>query len=125
MAGGRPFVKGDPRINAQGRPKILRKVEQLAQQHTTSAIATLAEICRDKKAPPNARVMAANSLLERGYGKARQPIEHTGADGELLEAVVIYLPHNNRDALPSAIIDGTSEDWAAAGTAGAIPQLPC
>jgi hypothetical protein len=28
-----------------------------------------------------ARVAAANALLDRGYGKPRQGVEHTGVDG--------------------------------------------
>ena len=31
----------------------------------------------DPKAPPAARVAAANSLLDRGYGKPTQPISQT------------------------------------------------
>ena len=39
-------------------------------------IRTLASIARSPKAPESARVVAANSLLDRGWGKADQP--HTG-----------------------------------------------
>ena len=31
----------------------------------------------DQKAPPAARVAAANALLDRGYGKPTQPISQT------------------------------------------------
>lgn len=34
-----------------------------------------------KKAPPAARVAAANSILDRGWGKAPQALEHSGAVG--------------------------------------------
>jgi hypothetical protein len=59
----------------------LRQVEELAREHTVDALKTLATIHQDKKAPPSARVMAANALLDRGWGKARQALEHSGADG--------------------------------------------
>jgi hypothetical protein len=45
------------------------------------ALQTLATIHKDKRAPHSARVMAANALLDRGWGKARQALEHSGADG--------------------------------------------
>ena len=32
-----------------------------------------------------ARVSAANALLDRGYGKPRQAVEHSGADGGPIE----------------------------------------
>jgi hypothetical protein len=45
------------------------EVQALARQHTGEAIETLVGIVRDKKAPPAARAMASNSILDRGYGK--------------------------------------------------------
>jgi hypothetical protein len=65
--------------NPKGRLKILAEVQQLARQYTESAIKTLAEICQDTKAPPAARVAAANGLLDRGYGKPPQALEHSGS----------------------------------------------
>ena len=38
---------------------------------------TLGTIMQDLKAAPAARVAAANSLLDRGYGKRAQPISQT------------------------------------------------
>ena len=43
-------------------------------------IRTLTSIANSKKAPPAARVSAAGHLLDRGWGKAAQPL--TGADTE-------------------------------------------
>ena len=74
------FQKGQSG-NPGGRPKALREVEELARQEAAAAMQTLATIHRDKKAPYSARVMAANALLDRGWGKARQALEHSGADG--------------------------------------------
>ncbi len=63
--------------NPGGRPAKLKAVEDAARAHTTMAIATLAEICRSKKAPAASRVSAAEALLDRGWGKPKQAIEAT------------------------------------------------
>ena len=75
---GRPFRKGVSG-NPGGRPKVLGDVQQLARQKSPEAINTLSNIMHDEKAPPAARVAAANALLDRGYGKPTQPISQTVA----------------------------------------------
>lgn len=54
-------------------------LSELARQHTESAINTLVEVCNDKRAPHSARVTAANGLLDRGYGKPAQAVQHEGS----------------------------------------------
>jgi hypothetical protein len=56
---------------------VLGDVQELARQQSPHAIETLAEIMSDEKAPPAARVAAANALLDRGYGKPTQPVSKT------------------------------------------------
>ena len=56
---------------------MLGDVQELARQKSPEAITTLANIMHDEKAPPAARVAAANALLDRGYGKPTQPISQT------------------------------------------------
>ena len=73
---GRPFPKGISG-NPGGRPKVLGDVQELARQKSPEAITTLANIMHNEKAPPAARVAAANALLDRGYGKPTQPISQT------------------------------------------------
>lgn len=46
----------------------------MARSHTEKALKTLVGVMNQTKAPPAARVAAANSLLDRGWGKATQPI---------------------------------------------------
>jgi hypothetical protein len=74
---GRPFPKGVSG-NPGGRPKVLGDVQELARQHTTTAVETFVSIMTNSKAPPAARVSAANALLDRGYGKASQHITGEG-----------------------------------------------
>lgn len=51
-------------------------VKILASQFTEEAVRTLAEIMQDKGEKAIARILAANALLDRGWGKPSQPIEH-------------------------------------------------
>jgi|GEM_PF-6805856 len=39
----------------------------------------------DRKAPHSARVAACCAILDRGYGRPAQQLEHTGKDGTPLE----------------------------------------
>ena len=52
------------------RPKVLGEFQELAREHTIEALDVLVQIMLNEKAPPNARVAAANALLDRAYGKA-------------------------------------------------------
>src|SRR5438128_12383438 len=60
--------------------KTLTEIRSLARSHTRTAIRVLVGIMRSDDATPAARVSAANAILDRGWGKAAQPIEN-GEDG--------------------------------------------
>ena len=66
---GRPFQKGMSG-NPGGRPKAAHSIQELARKHTMEALDVLVRIMLNEKAPPNARVAAAITLLDRAYGKA-------------------------------------------------------
>lgn len=55
-------------------------LEELARAHTETALGVLVQVAQ-KSDSDAARVSAATIILDRGYGKARQAIEHTGKDG--------------------------------------------
>ena len=74
-----PFQKGQSG-NPSGRPKVVITIRDLARKHGKTAINTLATICKDEKQSPAARVAAANSLLDRGYGRAPQHIDDDHQD---------------------------------------------
>jgi len=51
-------------------------LEQLAQDHTEAALQVLVEVMKHGQSDA-ARVSAANALLDRGYGKPRQGLDHS------------------------------------------------
>lgn len=74
---GRPFQKGQSG-NPGGRPAVSGPLKELARAHTDEALATLvAALAADEN---NVRVMAANSLLDRGWGKPTQHHELDAGD---------------------------------------------
>lgn len=62
-------------------PKNLTELRSLARTHTGRAIAVLAGIMDQPASSEMARIAAANALLDRGWGKAKETTEHTGEEG--------------------------------------------
>lgn len=60
------------------------QMKAVARSFSTEGMEILAAIARDNDAPHSARVTAANSLLDRGHGKAVQQVE-AGKPGDFLE----------------------------------------
>jgi|SRR5271165_1995094 len=103
---GRPFAKGVSG-NPGGRPKELREIVELARSYAPEAIETLALIMANPEAPPAARV-AANAILDRGFGKPTQPVEAEASGGFSLATLVnLSIQHQAEmkakqvDAMPS------------------------
>ena len=72
--------------------KTPTQIASLARAHTESAIRTLAAIMNKEDAPEASRVAAADKLLDRGWGKAVQPIDGDGDGGPvkmLIERVIL------------------------------------
>ncbi len=106
---GIPGQSGNP----SGRPKVVITIRDLARKHGNTAINTLVAICKDKKQPSAARVAAANSLLDRGYGRAPQ---HIDDDHQDKSAVADPTAHRILEELraeiaagPEALLNGKSE----------------
>jgi hypothetical protein len=62
--------------------RSLTEIRSLARSHTRTAVNVLVGIMRSKDATAAARVSAANAILDRGWGKATQPVGN-GDDGAL------------------------------------------
>ncbi len=50
-------------------------IRDLARQYTRAAVDTLVSVMENADAPAAARIAAANSLLDRGWGKATQYVQ--------------------------------------------------
>lgn len=74
---GRP--KGKPNASTLKRQARIR---DLAKEYATVAIEALADILQNGESDA-ARVSAANSILDRGFGKPVQSMEVTNPDGSL------------------------------------------
>ena len=72
----------------------------LARTYTKAAIETLVGIMQDEQAPKPARVAAASAILDRGYGRPPQAVEHSG-DGVVLQVVtgILRAPDEPREEL--------------------------
>jgi len=103
----KPFKKGDPRINRNGRPRSFDAWRKLTQEILTEVAldangqpiiinghkATVAEMiargwARDKK--------KQTELIEAAFGKVPQPLELGGKDGQPIQ-IQVYIPDNGRN----------------------------
>lgn len=66
-----PFIKGQSG-NPGGRPRIDGVVKDLARENAPRAMGRLVELI--EHADPRIAAVAANSVLDRAYGKPTQPI---------------------------------------------------
>ena len=88
---GRPWPKGVSG-NPRGRPEFYGPIQELARQQTEAALETLVEIMQHGR-NESARVAAAQAVLDRGWGRPVQALEHSGPEGSaLLPADLTVLP---------------------------------
>ena len=83
--------------NPSGRPKEAFHVRDLARVHTDEAVRILVKIMRSSTSD-KARVVAAQAILDRGWGKPIQEMRHGGLDGTPL---IFTLKVGNGNGCPS------------------------
>lgn len=70
-------------------PRAPLDLRRLAAEHTEQNIKLLAEFANSPQVPTQYRLQAIGMLLDRAYGRPKQPI--AGADGEgPLKVVIVY-----------------------------------
>jgi hypothetical protein len=79
------FVKGVSG-NPGGRPKLKVNLRELAQENTMEALETLVQVMRTGK--PGERLVAANAILDRAYGRPSQSIEMSSDRTTLVDLLV-------------------------------------
>src|SRR5215471_5155902 len=80
------------------------EIRTLARSYTKAAINTLVGIMRQPKARPAARVMAANALLDRGWGKAAQLVAVDGEIRQLVEVKLNVVTPNNLEQTTTKLL---------------------
>jgi hypothetical protein len=87
-----------------------------ARVYGPDLIKALYQIAMDEEAPPNARVSAANSILDRAYGKPLNAMEVTGKDGGAIEhsvkARVVIVPPKEIALVATRLIEADNNDGA-------------
>jgi len=75
--------------NPNGRPKKLPRLDDLLSdimgEEKDGMTAAEAILKRLRQLATQGNLKAAEMLLDRSYGKAKQPVEHTGKDGAPIE----------------------------------------
>jgi len=57
------------------RVRVMKEVKSLCRENSEAAIAALIDVMNSKTAPPAARVTAANSILDRAFGRPTAVVE--------------------------------------------------
>jgi hypothetical protein len=96
---GRPFEKGKSG-NPGGRPREIQEIVELARTNSADAVNTLSDIMRDLAAPHQARIAAANSILDRAYGKPKETVD---VQGKLTLEALVLASMRPRGADPNVI----------------------
>ena len=66
--------------NPSGRPKDVFKIAAMARELSVECLEELAKLMRSTETPPQAKIAAINSILDRGLGKPMQPMQQQHLD---------------------------------------------
>jgi hypothetical protein len=100
-ADGKPFVKGDPRINKAGRPRKLPDLDSLLievlGEHVRGKEALKGILIALRKKANAGDVRAAELLMDRAYGKIKQQTEHSGTIAVPITGINYIVPDGNNN----------------------------
>lgn len=72
----------------KGTPnKTTSEVMQYARQYTEDAITALVNVLKSDESPPQAKVSAANALLDRAYGKPSQHVKNEAVEPTPIDSI--------------------------------------
>jgi hypothetical protein len=77
-------AKANSKRNNQRAPQA----RELALRHAPDAIAELARLSTSAT-PDSTRLSAIGMLLDRGYGKPKQALEHNGEDSSPIQVTIV------------------------------------
>ena len=103
---GRPFAPGN-NANPTGRPKLPAEIKQLAQSYGPKAIQLAVDLV-DTCGSARVRLAAAEVLLDRGYGKAVQHIEHEFS-GDRVKAMFVAVGNAELEILTDVLGAGEAQ----------------
>jgi len=83
--------------NPGGRPKVLGELQELARQHAPEVIAELARLALKAKSE-TARIAAGRELLDRGFGRARQSMEVSLPEKNIVQIMLAEIDARNRES---------------------------
>jgi hypothetical protein len=104
------WTKGMVSPNKAGRPKQpknAKEIRALARQHTVQMVEVLSRVALNPKSPPAARVQAASSLIDRGWGRAPSG-DLEGAEGLIIK--VVKFNNQQIDDADIKVIEGKVEN---------------
>lgn len=95
MPKGKPFTKGDPRINRNGRPRNFDEVRALAQQlaHEKEPNGQEAIINVLSRWKHSVEPSLQRAFVEYAFGKVPDKIEATGLENKT--TLVLHFDHEN------------------------------
>jgi hypothetical protein len=98
---GKPFIKGDSRINRAGRPTKLPDLDELLKEVLGEGIrgkvAMKLILLALRKKAMRGDVRAAELLQDRGYGKVKLLTEHSGSVAVPITGINYIIPDGNND----------------------------
>ncbi len=83
--------------NPGGRPKVLGELQELARYHAPEVIAELARLALKAKSE-TARIAAGRELLDRGFGRARQSMEVSLPEKNIVQIMLAKIDARNRES---------------------------